>query len=150
MPVEIGRIESIFRYPVKSMAGERLDVATLGCPGLEGDRRLALRRLDNRGGMPWLTAGRLHHLVLFAPQRQDKEAQGDLPMHVRAPDDETLPVFSEELVAEVGCRHGAPVQMMQLNHGIFDDASISLSAGWAPPFGGRPGPDTPNPNTIIR
>ena len=57
-PMEIGHVEAIFRYPVKSMGGERLDAATLGWHGVEGDRRLALRRLDDRGGFPWLTAGR--------------------------------------------------------------------------------------------
>ncbi len=39
-----------------------------------------------------------------------------------------MTVFSEELAAEVGRLHGAPVQMMQLKHGIFDDASISVIA----------------------
>jgi len=30
MPIEIGHVEAIFRYPVKSMAGEQLEVATMG------------------------------------------------------------------------------------------------------------------------
>jgi uncharacterized protein YcbX len=30
MPIEIGEIEAIFRYPVKSMRGEPLAAATLG------------------------------------------------------------------------------------------------------------------------
>jgi MOSC domain-containing protein len=34
----------------------------------------------------------------------------------------------EDLAAVVGRRYGAPVQMMQLNHGIFDEASISVIA----------------------
>src|SRR5882724_11101303 len=37
-----------------------------------------------------------------------------------------MPVFGEDLATEVGRRYGAPVQMMQLNHGIFDEASISV------------------------
>jgi len=37
-------------------------------------------------------------------------------------------VFGEELAAEVGRRHGAPVQMTQLKNGIFDEASISMIA----------------------
>jgi uncharacterized protein YcbX len=32
------------------------------------------------------------------------------------------------LAAEVGRRYGAPVQMMQMRHGIFDDGSISVIA----------------------
>ena len=39
-----------------------------------------------------------------------------------------LPVFSEELATEVARRYGAPVQMMHLKHGIFDDACISVIA----------------------
>jgi len=131
MPIEIGQVEAIFRYPVKSMRGERLETATLGWHGIEGDRRLAFRRLEERSGFPWLTAGKLFDLLRYAPQRREDGAdgaQGDLPTHVRTPDGEELPVFSEELAAEIGRRYGAPVQMMQLKHGIFDDAHLSVIA----------------------
>ena len=126
MPIKIGEVEALFRYPVKSMRGELLEVAELGWHGLDGDRRLAFRRMDDRSGFPWLTASKLPALLLFAPHRRDDGAQGDLPTHVRAPDGAEMPVFGEDLATEVGRRHGAPVQMMQLNHGIFDEASISV------------------------
>jgi uncharacterized protein YcbX len=128
MLIEIGHVEAIFRYPVKSMAGERLEAATLGWHGIEGDRRLAFRRLDDRSGFPWLTASKLPDLLLFAPHRRDNGAQGDLPTHVRTPDGEEMPVFGENLTTEVGRRYRAPVQMMQLNQGIFDEASVSVIA----------------------
>jgi uncharacterized protein len=127
MLIEIGNVEAIFRYPVKSMGGERLEEANLGWHGLEGDRRLAFRKLDDRSEFPWLTASKLPELLRFAPHRRDG-AQGDLPTHIRTPDGEALPVFGEDLAAEVGRRYGAPVQMMQLKHGIFDEASISVIA----------------------
>ena len=128
MLIEIGHLEAIFRYPVKSMAGERLEVATLGWHGLEGDRRLAFRRIDDRSGMPWLTASKFPELVLFSPQRREDAVNGDLATHVRTPDGEEMPVFGENLAKEVGRRYGSPVQMMQLRHGIFDQASISVIA----------------------
>ena len=128
MLTKVGHVEAIFRYPVKSMAGERLDQAELGWHGLEGDRRLAFRRMDDCGGFPWLTAGKLPDLVLFAPQRRENETQADLPTHIRTPDGEEMCVFGEELAAEIGRRYGAPVEMMQLRHGIFDEASISMIA----------------------
>jgi uncharacterized protein YcbX len=128
MLLEVGHVEAIFRYPVKSMGGERLEVANLGWHGLDGDRRLAFRRIDNRSGMPWLTASKLPDLLRFVPHRREDDAQGDLPTHIRTPDGEEMPVFGEDLAVEVGRRYGAPVQMMQLNHGIFDDASISVIA----------------------
>jgi MOSC domain-containing protein len=127
MPTEVGQVEAIFRYPVKSMAGERLESANLGWYGLEGDRRLAFRRIDDRSGMPWLTASNLPDLLLFAAHRED-DAQGGTPTHIRTPDDKKLPVFGEDLATEVGRRYGAPVQMMQLRHGIFDEATISVIA----------------------
>ena len=128
MLTEIGYVEAIFRYPVKSMGGERLEAANLGWHGLEGDRRLAFRRLDDRGGFPWLSASKLPDLLLFAPQRRPDGAQGDLPTHVRTPDGEEMPIFGEDLATEVGRRYGSPVQMMHLKNGIFDDANISVIA----------------------
>ena len=133
MLIEIGQVEAIFRYPVKSMRGEPLEAANMGWHGLDGDRRLALRKVNDRSGFPWLTASKLPDLILFTPRRREGDAredgdQGNLPTHIRTPDGKELPVFGEDLAAEVGRRCGAPVQMMQLNHGIFDEASISVIA----------------------
>jgi len=128
MLIEIGHVEAIFRYPVKSMGGERLEVAKLGWHGLEGDRRLAFRRIDDRSGFPWLSASELPELLLFAPHRREDGAEGDLPTHIRTPDGNEMPVFDPNLATEVGRRYGAPVEMMQLKHGIFDEASISVIA----------------------
>ena len=126
--MEIGHVEAIFRYPVKSMGGERLEVANLGWHGLDGDRRLAFRRINDPSGFPWLSATGLPELLLFAPQRREDGAAEDLPTHVRTPDGEEMTVFGEDLAMEVGRRYGAPVKMMQLRHGTFDEASMSVIA----------------------
>ncbi len=127
MSREIGHVEALFRYPVKSMRGEPLEAAELGWHGIEGDRRLALRRIDDRSGFPWLTATTLPALLLFSPFRPDGTTEG-LPTHVRTPDGQEMPVFGEDLATEIGRRHGAAVQMMELRHGVFDDACISVIA----------------------
>ena len=124
---EIGRVEALFRYPVKSMAGERLDVATMGWHGIEGDRRLALRRTRERGGFPWLTAGKLPALLLYGPARNDGSEDG-LPTHVRTPEGRELSIFDPELAEDIERRHGAPVEMMHMRAGVFDDACISVIA----------------------
>lgn len=127
MPIELGEIEAIFRYPVKSMRGERLDAATVGWHGLEGDRRMALRRLEGgRPGFPWLSATALPELVLFTPRGRETKSGEALPTHVLTPEGETLPLFGEALAAGIGRRLGAPVEMMHLRQGIFDDASVSV------------------------
>ena len=124
--IEIGQVEALFRYPVKSMSGELLDDANLGWHGIDGDRRLAFRRIDDRGGFPWLSASKLPELILFAPQRHRPDHGENLPTHIRTPEGEELTLFSQELATEVGRRHGSPVEMMHLNRGIFDEASISV------------------------
>lgn len=123
MKVKIGHIEAIFRYPVKSMAAEPMRRADLGWYGLDQDRRLALRRVDNHSGMPWLTAGRYPQLVLFAPQGEGPAGQ---PSHIRTPDGKSLPFFSKELATEIEVRYGARVEMTHLRHGIFDEANVSV------------------------
>ncbi len=110
------------------MSGEALEVAELGWHGLAGDRRLAFRRADDRGGFPWLTATKLPELILFAPQRRGPDGEGGLPTHVRTPEGEEMAVFGEELATEVGRRHGAPVEMTHLSRGIFDETPISVIA----------------------
>ncbi|MEM7153723.1 MAG: MOSC N-terminal beta barrel domain-containing protein [Myxococcota bacterium] len=127
MAIEIGRVEALFRYPIKSMAGESLEAAALGWHGVEGDRRLAFRRLDGRGGFPWLTGGRLPELTSFTPVRKG-HVDRPLPSHVRTPEGEEMPLYSEELAADVSRRHGHPVRMMNLKHGIFDEGTVSVIA----------------------
>ncbi|HST06540.1 MAG TPA: MOSC N-terminal beta barrel domain-containing protein, partial [Gemmatimonadaceae bacterium] len=125
MPVKVGEIESLFRYPVKSMSGELLQCAELGWHGLEGDRRLALRRAGGHGGVPWLTASTLRELILFTPLRREASADSDLPTHIRTPEGKELAVFGGDLAADVARRFGETVEMIHLKRGIFDDASIS-------------------------
>ena len=155
MLIEIGHVEAIFRYPVKSMGGERLEVADMGWHGLEGDRRLAFRRINDRSGFPWLTASKLPELLLFTPHRREDSAAGDLPTHIRTPDGEEMPVFGQELANEIERRCGTPVQMMQLKHSIFDDASISVIAFDTVSELGRLAGRTPDvrrfrPNVVVR
>jgi hypothetical protein len=109
------------------MAGEPLQGAQLGWHGLEGDRRLAFRRMNDSGGFPWITASKLPELLLFSPLRVGA-ATGELPTHVRTPENKEWPLFDEDLTADIGRRYGAPVELMHLRHGVFDDASISVIA----------------------
>jgi hypothetical protein len=105
------------------MRGERLEGADVGWHGIEGDRRLAFRRLEDQGGFPWLTASKLPELILFAPR---PTGDASLPTHVRTPEGEELALFGPELAADVSRRHGSSVEMMHLNRGIFDEASVSV------------------------
>jgi uncharacterized protein len=45
---------------------------------------------------------------------------------VRTPEGEVMPMLGDALAADIERRYGSPVQIMQLKHGIFDEASISV------------------------
>ena len=110
------------------MAGTRLESAKLGWHGVEGDRRLAFRRLAEPGAFPWLTASRLPELLLYVPiGRQDTMGE-PLPTHIRTPDGREYRLTDAALLKEIAIRHRADVELMQLRHGIFDEAAVSAIA----------------------
>ncbi len=55
------RVDQLWRYPVKSVGGERLAVATVGSLGIDGDRTVAV--LDERDEVTW--AGEIPALMLL-------------------------------------------------------------------------------------
>lgn len=124
--IQIGHVREIARYPVKSMAGTVLESAFLGWYGLEGDRRFAFRRVGIDSGMPWLTGSRLPQLLLYHPVEFDTSTGEPLPTHVRTPAGSCLELRGEELRAEIAGRFGSDVELMKLNHGIFDETVVSV------------------------
>lgn len=78
----------LWRYPVKSLQGERLDAVAVAEDGFEGDRRFALFDLETGFG---LTARRVPQL-LFASARLTAEGEVEitLPDGSIAADDRTL------------------------------------------------------------
>ena len=48
----VGRVDSLWRYPVKSMRGEELEEAFVGFPGVYGDRSFAFRSSASPKGFP--------------------------------------------------------------------------------------------------
>jgi uncharacterized protein YcbX len=109
----IGKVDSLWRYPVKSMRGEELDEAFAGFPGIYGDRVFAFRSSANHKGFPYLTARDQQRLLQYRPRFRfpDKAARpvnlieaesknanplsadlADLVVDVETPDGETLAI----------------------------------------------------------
>jgi uncharacterized protein YcbX len=124
--IPIGHIRQLVRYPAKSMAGTGTESAMLGWHGLDGDRRFAFRCLGDGSGFPWLSASRLPELLLYHPVGLDARTGEPLPTHVCTPAGACLELRSAELKAEIEERLGSGVELMQLRHGIFDEAPISV------------------------
>ena len=74
----VGQVESLWRYPVKSMQGEELREAFVGFPGIFGDRCYAFRSSAAPKGFPYLTGRELQELLLYRPTYRD-------PGHSRQP-----------------------------------------------------------------
>ena len=73
----IGKVESLWRYPVKSMRGEELDVAFLGFAGIYGDRLFAFKSAASPKGFPYLTGREQQEMLRYRPRfrHPDKAAQ---------------------------------------------------------------------------
>jgi uncharacterized protein YcbX len=109
------------------MAGQGLDSAKIGWDGIDGDRRLAFRRLADRSAFPWLTASRLPELLLYKPFGSQTAGE-PLPTHIQTPEGKHYKLWDKALLKEISARHGADLDLMQLRHGIFDEAAVSAIA----------------------
>src|SRR5215211_3975717 len=79
----LGTLETVCRYPVKSMAGEEIKEAFVGYSGMMGDRVYAFVSSNGPKGFPWHTGREQKDLLLFHP-------------HFREADVVALPVDVEE------------------------------------------------------
>jgi hypothetical protein len=62
-----GRVESLWRYPVKSMRGEPLQEAFAGFSGIYGDRLYAVHSSAAPSGFPYLTGREQQAMLLYRP-----------------------------------------------------------------------------------
>jgi uncharacterized protein len=129
--VGIVRVAELWRYPVKSLQGERLESVRVDSDGLEGDRRFAIYDVATGFG---LTARRLPEL-LFASGRllDDGAVEITLPDGSLATDDDSL---SEWLGRPVELR-SATAPIARRYEDVIDFEREPTSE-WAP-FEGAPG-----------
>ncbi|NJN20283.1 MAG: MOSC domain-containing protein [Leptolyngbya sp. RL_3_1] len=64
----IGTIDSIWRYPVKSMQGEALEEVFVAFAGLMGDRLYGVVKGHGNPGFPWHTAREQESLLRYQPR----------------------------------------------------------------------------------
>jgi uncharacterized protein len=69
----IGRVDSVWRYPVKSMRGEELPEIFAGFSGVWGDRLFAFKSSATPVGFPYLTGREAHEMLLYRPLFRDPE-----------------------------------------------------------------------------
>lgn len=103
----VGRVESLWRYPVKSMRGEELREAYLTTKGVYGDRRYAFLSTGARKDFPYFTAREQHELLLYCAWYRHPEKmvrpEGELSLadgaiEVETPAGERLAVDDPRLI----------------------------------------------------
>ncbi len=69
----VGKIESLWRYPVKSMRGEELAEVFAGFPGVYGDRLYAFQSSAAPKAFPYLTGREQEAMLLYRPRYRHPE-----------------------------------------------------------------------------
>ena len=69
----VGTIDSLWRYPVKSMRGEQLDEMFAGYAGVYGDRLFAFRSSTAPEGFPYFTGRDQRQMIRYRPRFRDRE-----------------------------------------------------------------------------
>ena len=119
----VGRIAQLYRYPVKSMAGESLDAVEVSWNGMAGDRRWAFVRPDHQAhGFPWQTIREEPRMCLFSARLRDPDRPEASTVDVRTPDGTELAVTDPLLPDLIG----SGLRLMRLHRGTFDALPISL------------------------
>ena len=145
----IGKVDSLWRYPVKSMRGEELDEAFASYSGIYGDRVFGFRSSANHKGFPYFTAREQRRLLQYQPRFRypDKAARpinlieadsrdanplladlAELVVDVETPNGQKLaiddPALIEMLRTDVDQKH--QVTLMQSERAMTDCRPVSI------------------------
>jgi uncharacterized protein YcbX len=119
----VGRLAALWRYPVKSMAAEPLDIVDVSWHGLAGDRRWAfIREGQVRSGFPWLTMRELPELSHYRPRFAEPDRPNASTTLVRTPAGEEFDVVDAALADQLG----PGVRVIKQDRGVFDTFPVSL------------------------
>jgi uncharacterized protein YcbX len=122
----VGVVQQLYRYPVKSMRGQAVDVAPVYWHGLAGDRRYAFVRAGNTTRFPWLTGREVPQLLRYSPYLGEDGDPGSVAVRVHTPDGDDFAVEDAALREELAALHGAEVQLLHSSRGIPDSAAVSI------------------------
>jgi len=147
----IGKVESLWRYPVKSMRGEELQAAFVGFAGVYGDRLFAFKSSASPVGFPYLTAREQEEMLRYRPRfRHPSKAAmppnlteaerlmpglnpvfadpADLALEIETPSGAVLAVDDPALIRMLGerIRAGHALTLLRSERAMTDCRPISL------------------------
>ncbi len=132
----IGTVESLWRYPVKSMRGEMLSEAFIGFAGVYGDRLFAFRSSARPKGFPYLTGREQMKMLLYRPRFRHPDRAAKPPNLAEAEDiaPGLNPVSADpaDLAVEVETPSGGvlsvddPALIRKLSEGLGQGEALTL------------------------
>jgi len=147
----IGKVESLWRYPVKSMRGEELDEIFAGYPGVYGDRVFAFTSSLSPKGFPFFTGRDQRQMIRYRarfrnPEKAarpinlaEAESSGanpisanasELMIEVETPDGKTIaiddPALIDNLRANIDGKH--ELKLLRSDKAITDCRPLSIFA----------------------
>ncbi len=124
MPDAVGRVVGLWRYPVKSMAGQTLSDVDVSWHGVSGDRRWAfVRDAVPQSGFPWFTLRERHDLSEYLPSFSEPDRPDSSDTVVRTPTGGSYDVADPALAMELS---DEPLRVIRQDRGIFDTFPLSL------------------------
>jgi uncharacterized protein YcbX len=122
----VGRVAALWRFPVKSMAGESLAEAELGWSGFVGDRQYAFLRHGSLSRFPWFTGRDATGLLLYRARYRDPTNTKLSPIDVTTPEGELFPLDAPELQARIAAEGGMAVDLVRSGRSFFDAMPVSV------------------------
>jgi len=147
----VGGVESVWRYPVKSMRGEELPEIFAAFAGVYGDRLFAFKSSATPVGFPYLTGREAHAMLLYRPRFRHPEKAGkpanlaeaeelspilnpvaadpaDLALDVETPSGEVLAIGDPVLLRQLAERaaDGHSLTLLRSERAMTDCRPISL------------------------
>jgi uncharacterized protein len=147
----IGQVESVWRYPVKSMGGEELPAIFSGFAGVYGDRLFAFKSSAAPAGFPYFTGRERHEMLLYRPRFRHPERAAmpanlaeseamspslnpigadpaDLALDVETPTGEVLAIDDPALLSQLaeGAGNGHSLTLLRSERAMTDCRPISL------------------------
>ena len=147
----VGRVDSVWRYPVNSMRGQELPEIFAGFSGVWGDRLFAFKSSATPVGFPYLTGREAHEMLLYRPRFRHPEKAAkpanleaaqelspilnfvpadpaDLALDVETPTGEVLPIDDPVLLRQLTDRagDGHSLTLLRSERAMTDCRPISL------------------------
>jgi uncharacterized protein YcbX len=131
----VGKVESLWRYPVKSMRGEEIKQSYLGFSGVYGDRLYAFHDTAAPEGFPFLTGREQEQMLLYQPRFRHPEHAAS-PPHLAEPESNEpglTPVYAAaDLTVDIEMPSGEvlpiddPALITRLSEGLDGTHALSL------------------------